>query len=336
MSFLGLRSLCVLLVCIPTLSFADSLPGPCDFAAFSADEPHFSAVVDPLADFVKTDWAQKAIRDCLDPNRTKPADGGRFAVNVAKDHRGGEGLDEVCLELELAWQQVSELFWESPENPESFRVVQFDVWMDSLTNRSLAAWLPAGRFASEPVTEQELAEIEQFIVDEEYAAAVAARPVIAQQIQDDCPPMPPVVERITIESESIAPEVVEEIATLLEDEEAPLTDEEIAYLHSGPSDFVNSLDPYGYSEYNDYLTEEPAAPQVEQGAAWSVTFAQQIIALSRSSREGIGWFASFDLSGPINAARQAHQDREIRRYRTAERQLLERWDAILDGFEVLR
>ncbi|PQO44992.1 hypothetical protein [Blastopirellula marina] len=337
MSFLGLRSLCVLLVCIPTLSLADSLPGPCAFAAYAAAKPDLAATVDPLADFVNANWAQKAIRDCLEPSRTKPVGDSQFAVNVAEDHHGGKGLNELRHELDLAWQQVSELFWESPENPESFRLARLDLWMTSLSSRSLAGWLPSAEPALEVVTQQELAEIARFIVDEEYAAAVAARPIIAEAIQDDCPPMPPVVERITLDSESIAPEVVEEVASLLEDEEAPLTDEEIAYLHSGPLDFVNSLDPYGYTEYNDYLDEEhAAAPKTEQGAAWTVVIAKQIAGLANSSGEGIRWFATFDLSGPIEAARQAHQEREIRRYRTAERQILERWDAIIDGFEVLR
>ncbi|MCC9609604.1 hypothetical protein LOC68_04385 [Blastopirellula sp. JC732] len=337
MSFLGLRSLCVLLVCIPTLCFADNLPGSCVLAAYSADQAHFADFRDPLAKFAETDWVQAAIRDCVEPNRTKPADGSQFAINVAKDHAGAGQLEEATFELELAWQKVSRLFWNSPENPEGFQVAQFDIWMKGLTNRALAGWLPSSGSALEPVTDKELAEIEQFILDEDYASAVAARPVIATAAQDDCPPMPPTVERVVISTETIAPEVVEEIATLLEDEEAPLTDEEIAYLHSGPSDFVISLDPYGYSEYNDYLKEKRAeSPKAEQGAAWSAVLATQIVALTRSSNDGIRWIGSFDLSQPIRAARQIHQEREIRGYRTAERQLLERWDAVIDGFQVLR
>ncbi|UUO05500.1 hypothetical protein M4951_19225 [Blastopirellula sp. J2-11] len=346
MSFLGLRSLVVLLVCIPTLSFADGLPGPCDFASYEASNLDVPAVATPIADYAKTDWVNKAIRDCLEPNRTKPCGGSRFSLNVAQDLRGGNRPEVVQYELELAWQKVSELFWESPENPADFRLAQFDLRMKSLISRSLEGWLPHSHSASvavaETVTEKELAAVEEFILDEEYAQIVAARPLVEAQLQDDCPPMPPVVENFALESEGsdsdmIEPNMVDEVVSLLQDEESPLTDEEIAYLHSGPSDFVNSLDPYGYSEYNEYLEEEAAeTPHPEQGAAWTVAIATQIVAATRSTQEGLRWIGNLNLTERMEAARHAHQEREIRSYRTAERQVLERWDAVIDGFELLR
>lgn len=337
MSFLGLRSLCVLLVCLPTLSFAENLPGSCVLAATTVQSSTPVELQDPVAKFANTDWVQAALRDCVEPNRTKPAGESQFAINVAQDFTVGGEAGAVPFELEQTWRHLSQLFWNSPENSDTFRVGQFDVWMKSVSTRALAGWLPTAIPTAETVTETELAEIEQFILDEDYAAAVAARPVIAKAIEDDCPPIPPVVERHVVKTETIAPQVVEEIVTLLEDEDAPLTDEEIAYLHSGPSDFVNSLDPYGYSEYNDYLAEEePATPKVEQGAAWTGVIATQIVALTQQSDAGIEWLGSLDLSPALRTARQFQQQQEIRRYRMAERQLLERWDAVIDGFQVVR
>ncbi|MFI4875875.1 MAG: hypothetical protein ACIALR_11075 [Blastopirellula sp. JB062] len=277
----------------------------------------------------RIDWVNKAIDDASE-----------LPLGVAPSTAATQAEREVELrrEIELAWEQVSQLFWQSPEHPEAFRTAELDLRIKSLIARSLAGWLPAPPKAmSESVTEEDLASIEQFILDEEYAQSVAARPEIDQPQADVCPPIPPVVERPTFHRDRLEAEEVQEVASLLDDDAAPLTDEEIAYLHSGPSDFLLSLDPYGYSEYNDYLDDEEGAPvAVEKRTAWAILIAEKIVAASRSTKEGFRWIGDLKLAEQAEKLRRAHQAEEIRRYRTAERQLLERWDAVIDGFHVLR